>query len=55
MKTLPHFRDLGDLLAMIDGSRTPQPGTPASVSAAETEPDGFVDCRGVLHLWSEED
>lgn len=55
MTTLPHFRDLRDLLALIDGSRTPGPSTSAPVASGETDPDGFVDCRGVLHLWSEED
>jgi hypothetical protein len=54
MKTLPHFRDLRDLLALIDGSRTRQ-HTNAPLRAAATEPEGFVDCRGVVHLWSEED
>ncbi|MGZ4451700.1 MAG: hypothetical protein ACXVWW_04075 [Nocardioides sp.] len=55
MKTLPHFRDVRDLLALIDGSRTPGQATSAPETSAEMPPDGFVDCRGVLHLWSEED
>ena len=55
MTTLPHFRDLRDLLALIDGSRTPRRGAPAAETAAATQSDGFVDCRGVLHLWAEED
>ena len=55
MKTLPHFRDLRDLLALIDGPRTPRQGAPAAETAPATDSDGFVDCRGVVHLWAEED
>lgn len=35
---------------------TPAPGEPTPGDAAPTdEPGGFLDCRGVLHTWDEED
>jgi len=79
MKTLPDFRDLRELLHLIDrphrrhgshrlpraaragvdrqrrgGQRLDQ-DAPTAVTAADLDTTGFVDCRGVVHHWNEED
>ena len=68
MKTLPDFRDLRELLHLVDRSsgqhragrarRSDRPGgavRPSTTPADARVGRGFVDCRGVMHTWDEED
>lgn len=53
---------LSELLDLPPAPGEPAPGDPAPTGAApadaaatDAEPGGFLDCRGVLHTWDEED